>query len=128
MCDTPIALVSFVDDHRQWFKAKIGINADETPRSISFCTHAIKSNEVTVIPDASLDPRVYRSPLVTGDPHIRYYAGAPLRTSGGARLGTLCVIDSRPRALNREQISELERLAGEVMELLERRAKPRKAV
>ncbi len=122
ICRTPIALISFVDENRQWFKARVGLEASETPRSISFCTHAIRNNTTMVVEDASRDPRLAASPLVTGEPGIRFYAGAPLRTPSGARLGTLCVIDDRPRTPQPEEIQQLERLAGMVVDMLERRA------
>lgn len=121
ICRTPIALISFVDDKRQWFKAKVGLDASETPRSISFCTHAIRGNRTMIVADATRDPRLANSPLVTGEPNIRFYAGAPLKTSSGARLGTLCVIDSKPRRIAPDEVEQLERLADMVVGMLERR-------
>lgn len=121
VCDTPIALISFVDETRQWFKAKVGLAPSETPRTISFCTHAIQGDDVMVVPDARIDPRVRASPLVTGAPHIRFYAGAPLRTRTGARLGTLCVLDDRPRTTDAKQLDQLQELASHVVGLLEQR-------
>jgi GAF domain-containing protein len=95
--DAPIVLVTLVDKERQWFKANFGLNACETGRDISFCGHAILQPEIMVIPDALLDERFADNPLVTGYPNIRFYAGAPLAMPSGHRIGTLCVIDSRPR-------------------------------
>ena len=113
-----IALVSLVDTDRQWFKSTCGLAARATPRDISFCGHAILRNEVMVVPDASKDERFHDNPLVVGAPFIRFYAGAPLRLSGGHAVGTLCLIDSRPRALAVEEREHLAVLAHMVsMEL-----------
>lgn len=96
--DVPIAVISLVDAARQWFMSSAGLDTKETPREISFCGHAIMSNDVFVILDAARDQRFADNPLVTGEPKIRFYAGAPLVTAGGFRLGTLCLIDQKPRA------------------------------
>ena len=112
---TPIALVSLVDGHRQWFKAKVGLDVCETPRDVAFCAHAIGSTGVFVVPDAQLDPRFSHNPLVTGGPKIRFYAGAPLINSEGHALGTLCVIDYVPHEITLEQQCALQMLSRHVM-------------
>jgi len=118
----PIVLVSLVDENRQWFKAHIGLAVAETPRFISFCTHALFRSDMLIIPDATKDARFATNPLVTGAPHIRFYAGAPLKASGGSRIGTLCAIDTRPRmGLTRDQITCMESLAAETITAMERR-------
>ncbi|PCE26504.1 GGDEF domain-containing protein [Burkholderia ubonensis] len=109
--DVPIALVSLVDENRQWFKSRIGLDAAETPRDVSFCAHALLARDALVIPDARLDERFHDNPLVTGTPGIRFYAGQPLRAPNGARIGTLCLIDTQPRSLAPDELSLLEDLA-----------------
>ena len=121
ICGTPMATVTLVDSDRQWFKAKLGINQAETPRDQSFCTHTILSNEVMVIEDASIDRRFFDSPLVTGDPNIRFYAGAPMISPDGHALGSLCAIDSEPGTLDPERRAMLETLARRVVEQMELR-------
>lgn len=109
--DVPIALISLVDAERQWFKSCQGLQVSETPRSISFCGHAILGSQAMVVPDARLDERFADNPLVTGAPHIRFYAGFPVSAPNGSRLGTLCIIDYRPRQLDQEQLDTLRELA-----------------
>jgi GAF domain-containing protein len=116
----PICLVSLVDRNRQWFKAKKGVAATETDRKIAFCSHAILGDEILVVLDATCDSRFAGNPLVVGAPYIRFYAGAPLHTPSGFNLGTLCIIDRKPRSLNDEQtrvLRGLSRLAVDELEL-----------
>ena len=119
LLDMPVALVSLVDTDRQWFKSAHGIDLTETPRDMSFCAHAILDNEVLQVPDAMDDGRFAENPAVAGDPRVRFYAGAPLELSDGSTVGTLCVIDYRPRLLTQAQLDELRRLAGLVATELE---------
>ena len=121
--ETPIALISLVDGQRQWFLARHGLEATETPREMAFCAHAIAAGETLVVPDARNDPRFCSNPLVTGEPGIRFYAGAPLQTDEGHNLGTLCLIDRLPRQFSAGQVQLLEDLAELVLrELNLRRA------
>jgi len=119
LCHTPIALISLVDAHRQWFKSTRGLpGVCETPRDQAFCAHAILSPALMEVPDARLDARFAHNPLVTGEPHIRFYAGAPISMPGGERIGTLCVIDRQPRQLDAQQRLLLQGLAQAVAEAL----------
>lgn len=117
----PMCAVSLVDKDRQWFKAKRGINACETARDISFCTHAIKTTEPFIIPNALEDDRFVNSPLVTGYPHIRSYAGIPLMTPDGYNIGSLCAMDDKPREFTAAEISILKNFAKLVVDELELR-------
>jgi len=112
ICQTPIALISLVDTGRQWFKSKLGLAASETPRDVAFCSHAIlEPEQVFSVPDARSDPRFAQNPLVTGDPNVGAYAGAPIVMASGDVLGTLCVIDTVPRTLTAAQHASLQALA-----------------
>ncbi len=121
VCDVPIALVSLVDSHRQWFKSKVGVDVAETDRDISFCAHAILEEDILVIQDTLADSRFAANPLVTCAPNIRFYAGVPLLTPEALPLGTLCVIDHEPRDLSEGQIRALEGLARQVVTVMELR-------
>ena len=121
LCQTPIALVSLIDRDRQWFKSRVGVAVAETDRKLAFCTHAILQDDILIVPDTLEDTRFSDSPLTTGDPHIRFYAGVPLITSEGYALGTLCVIDRVPRQISAAQIQALKALARQVMVQIELR-------
>ncbi|MFC0677042.1 GAF domain-containing protein [Lysobacter korlensis] len=111
LIDVPIATISLVDSNRQWFKGCEGLEMSETPRNISFCGHAILEQGVFYIPDAAADARFADNPLVTGAPHIRFYAGCPVYVPGNLAIGTLCVMDRRPRTLTPELLGRLRDLA-----------------
>jgi len=121
VCGAPISLISLVDADRQWFKAARGLGASETPRELAFCAHAILGEAVFEVPNATQDTRFHDNPLVTGAPDIRFYAGAPITLSDGARVGTLCVIDQVPRQLDEVQRATLAQLSKAVAHALEGR-------
>ncbi len=119
ICDTPIAMMSFVDSERAWFKSRVGLDVAETPRNIAFCHHAIRHDGIFMIPDATLDPVFQANELVTGPLGFRFYAGAILKTRWGDVIGTLCVVDRRARELTNEQQQALAALSRQVMQLLD---------
>ncbi|GAB3484002.1 GAF domain-containing protein [Polaromonas eurypsychrophila] len=122
MCGTPIALISLSDNNRQWFKSRIGLQIKEMPRENSFCSHALLSpQDLMIIKDTAQDERFVSHPLVTGEPNIRFYAGAPLLTRDGHAVGAICVIDMMPRELSTKQLEELQFLAQQVVVMLESR-------
>lgn len=123
ICNTPIALISLLDSCRQWFKAEVGLGMKETSRDISFCAHAIHQDEVMVVENTKKDKRFTNNPLVTGGPKIRFYAGAPLISPSGQKLGTLCVLDKEARTLTEEQTFALETLSRHVVQKFELRKK-----
>ena len=119
ICNSPIALITLMDYDLQFIKAKIGIDSEEMPRSTSFCTHAIKIDEIMVVNDASKDERFLDAPVVVNDPHIRFYASANLKSYDGYNVGTLCVYDTKPKDLNEQQIQCLSALANQVSHIME---------
>lgn len=122
ICNTPISLISLLDEDRQWFKSKVGLDICQTPIADSLCNHAVyDKNGFMIIPNANEDVRFAENPLVTGDPNIHFYAGFPIRTKNGIPLGTLCVIDNKPNQLNEFQISSLKSLSKIAMSLMESR-------
>lgn len=121
ICGTPIALVTLIDRDRQWFKSQLGITGSETPREEAFCAHTILGETVLVVPDARADARFVDNPSVVGDPHVRFYAGAPLLTTDGHALGSLCVVDTVPRTLSPAQLRALAALSRQVVANMELR-------
>ncbi|RYY84931.1 MAG: GAF domain-containing protein [Chitinophagaceae bacterium] len=127
LCGTPISLLTLLDSDRQWFKAAKGISIQETERSLAFCDKALLQDDMLVVPDATLDPRFSSNPYVLGDPHVRFYAGALIHSPDGHKLGTLCIIDSRPRELNWKEANILSKLAKQATSLIELRQRRREA-
>jgi len=121
ICEVPIAMISLVDEVRQWFKSKVGVEQQQTSRDVAFCAHAILQNEPFIVGDATKDRRFADNALVTGEPYIRFYIGIPLINPEGLALGTLCVVDHQPRQLSAAQQEALQALSRQVMALLELR-------
>ena len=119
ICDKPVSLISLLDKNRQWFKAKVGLDVNETPIDIAFCKHALEVDHVFIVEDATKDDRFKNNPLVTGFPDIKFYAGTQLQTTDGYNVGTLCVIDSKPGHLNDDQLEALQILGRQVMKQME---------
>ena len=121
-CQVPVALITILDHDRNWFKSRIGLQATQAPRESAFCEHlAQKPGKLLVVPDALADPRFSDNPMVVGEPHIRFYVGAPLVSASGHTLGAICALDTEPRELSTEQMETLQFLATQVMKTLEER-------
>lgn len=123
ICGVPISLVTLIDADRQWFKSKKGLDVESTHRDVSFCGHAIKGDDIFIIENAVADKRFFDNPLVINEPNIRFYAGMPIKSENGYNLGTLCVIDSKPKKLNGDQVKALKILGGQASKLIELRDK-----
>lgn len=123
ICQTPVSLITLVDENRQWFKSRVGFDQKETHRDLAFCAHVINGEHVMVVPDATKDIRFFDNPLVTGHPDIRFYAGMPLINPQGYKVGTLCVIDNKPKTLTDTQLQSLKVLSKQVMKQMEFRKK-----
>ena len=119
ICGTPMAMISLVDEDRQWFKSKVGVSMSETPRAIAFCDTAIRQPDIFVVPDTLNDERFRNNPLVVSEPNIRFYAGAPLINEDGYALGTICVVDQKPREFGPSQQAALQALSRLVLAQLE---------
>jgi len=119
ICKTPVAMISLIDGQRQWFKSRVGVTVSETPREVAFCSTAIEQTEIFVVPDALQDERFRNNPFVVADPHIRFYAGAPLINEDGYALGTICVVDQTPRELAPEERDALKALSRLVLAQME---------
>jgi GAF domain-containing protein len=120
ICGTPISLISLIDDRRQWFKSAVGLDVRETPKDFAFCAHTILTpEEPLIVPDSRKDIRFAGNPLVTGEPHVIFYAGVPLVDDSGYALGSLCVIDHHENSLNQGQISALKILARQVVTIMQ---------
>lgn len=126
LCHAPICLITLIDSQRQWFKAKVGVSVQETARDISFCTHAIHHDDIMEVEDAYNDDRFFDNPMVAGEPHARFYAGMPLTTASGHKLGTLAILDTKPRKLKSTEAFALRTLARQVVQLFELRNKNQK--
>jgi diguanylate cyclase (GGDEF)-like protein/PAS domain S-box-containing protein len=125
LCETPMAVITLIDENRQWFKSAVGLDIRQTERSVAFCNRTIQQEMPMIVSDAAIDPKFHDNPLVTGDPHLRFYAGFPLRSREGYGLGALAVLDRTPRTLNQHQVQTMILLAGQVMALLELRRQRR---